>query len=215
MKKKLLCALLAMAFVLSVIVFMPSKSEVEAATTTISFDAIDVNDCLYAGPLNQSTSKRIKCQGYWVKQNGQWKLYCTKTSKKIGTRLAYKQYVKDMYIYTGGNWYYIKDDGYMYTCGPHTRSLNNKTYGLFFNTNGKLAINAWGSIHSLKNGKSTLVWYRTNNKGELITGWKQISGKWYYFNTSFDYYGEMLYSTSILYKGKRYYFNKDGACTNP
>ncbi|POP34614.1 hypothetical protein C3B58_01930 [Lactonifactor longoviformis] len=49
--------------------------------------------------------------------------------------------------------------------------------------------------------------------GSMKSGWQKLSGKWYYFGAADD--GSMKSSTSINIGGKRYYFNKNGVCTNP
>ena len=68
-------------------------------------------------------------------------------------------------------------------------------------------------------------------KRAMQTGWQQISGKWYYFNSSgvmqtgwlhynskwyyFDSDGAMLANTSRTIGSKEYHFDSSGVCTNP
>lgn len=55
------------------------------------------------------------------------------------------------------------------------------------------------------------VWYYLTGSGDMVTGWKQLSGSWYYFDAS----GAMLADTSRELGGKTYYFSSSGACFNP
>ena len=53
-------------------------------------------------------------------------------------------------------------------------------------------------------------WYYFNAGGDIAKGWKKIGNKWYFFKDS----GAMQ-TTNLTYKGKVYYFNSDGSCKNP
>jgi len=44
----------------------------------------------------------------------------------------------------------------------------------------------------------------------LATGWKKVSDKWYYFQSS-----GVMQTSDLVYKGKTYHFNPDGSCKNP
>jgi len=54
-------------------------------------------------------------------------------------------------------------------------------------------------------------WYYFNSSGVMQKGWLKLSGKWYYFENS----GVMLANTSRTIGGKTYHFNSKGECTNP
>ncbi len=66
-------------------------------------------------------------------------------------------------------------------------------------------------------------YYYFNPDLSMATGWIDVGGKWFYLTTyndavtwGGDYQeGQMLASTYLDYNGKRYYFDKDGVCTNP
>ena len=69
--------------------------------------------------------------------------------------------------------------------------------GWMYKENGKL-VTGWKQI----DGK----WYYFESTGVMQTGWKQVSGKWYYFHTD----GAMRTDWKQI-EGKWYYFHTDGA----
>ena len=46
-----------------------------------------------------------------------------------------------------------------------------------------------------------------NDSAEMVTGWQQIGGKWYYFNTG----GDMVTGWLQAEPGKWYYLYEDGS----
>lgn len=50
-------------------------------------------------------------------------------------------------------------------------------------------------------------WYLFDSKGNKITGWQRWKGKWYFMHPS----GEMAFSQWIQEKGKWYYLHRDGS----
>ena len=48
-------------------------------------------------------------------------------------------------------------------------------------------------------------WYYYNSNGTAATGWKQVSGKWYYFDAA-----GVMQTGWVKYNGKWYYFNSSG-----
>ena len=101
----------------------------------------------------------------WNKQeNGTW------TYTKADGTLAQNEWIRD-----GGNWYYFNG----------TEMLENikwKINGVWyaFNGNGVMASSGWTQCRSYYS-LPDLQWFYANADGSLVTGWKKISGKWYYF----------------------------------
>ena len=110
-----------------------------------------------------------------------------------------------------GKWYYFmssKDDMLMpgmMCCFP-SMEINGVIY--VFSSDGSLVTKTgWVSVKYF----STTYWFYVKKGGIATTGWKKLSGKWYYF----DDYGPMLSNTSRNIGGKVYKFDKDGVCINP
>jgi len=50
-------------------------------------------------------------------------------------------------------------------------------------------------------GEMYETWYYADSKGDLVTGWQFINGKWYYFDKAFRMYAGGVYEIG----GKHYY----------
>ncbi|WP_034442322.1 hypothetical protein [Butyrivibrio sp. AE2032] len=111
----------------------------------------------------------------------------------------------DKWLKDGGTWYYFDYQGIM-VFDDDFYPIGGKVYS--FDKNGK-CLNP--------DGKQTIGWVKKSFSGEdywfyfdknynLYTGWKQISGKWYYFEPDIGY----LYTGIQEIGGKEYFFDKDG-----
>ncbi len=93
----------------------------------------------------------------------------------------------------GGTWYYL--DPYMYTNTHITE--NGNTY--YFRSDGTY-INV--TVNGLYKVSSYSTYYFEN--GSPLSGWKQIGGKWYYFNYT-------MFTDGVYTIGdSQYYFDQDG-----
>lgn len=103
-----------------------------------------------------------------------------------------------------GTWYYFdKSSGEMARYG--VRTIDKKVY--VFTASGSLVTKpGWVKISYSQN---TPTWHYIKNKsGEATTGWKKISGKWYYFDPQYGY----MYNSGGYKIGKHsYLFSKSGA----
>ena len=98
--------------------------------------------------------------------------------------------------YNKKRYYFQKSLGYAYT---GERLIGNDWY--YFNKKGQMQ-KGWI--------KQDGYYYYYGSTGAQVHGWAKIGGKWYWFYSS----GRM-YSNGYRYEGsKKYYFNKDGVCTN-
>lgn len=103
-----------------------------------------------------------------------------------------------------GIWYYFEPGGYyMYSGGMF--NIAGKPY--IFKSSGAM-ITGW--YHNTdKSGYIVYdTWYYADASGALATGWRQVGGKWYYFDPT-DYY--MYANTSEKIGGKIYCFTSSGA----
>ena len=115
----------------------------------------------------------------------------------------------------GGKKYYFDTYyGYMYR-GVH--SIDGQEY--FFNNDGALGTKGWNKVvysetwtDSVGNThtETWTEWYYLETDGGMpITGWKKISGKWYYFDPYYN--GRMVADRPYQVDGTRYYFTASGA----
>ena len=101
-----------------------------------------------------------------------------------------------------GKWFYFNEyDGHMYSHSTYT--INDKKYR--FNDKGHMLGQGGGWIKTENYGYTD--WNYANTDGSLVTGWKQIGGKWYYFE---EWSGSMVADQSYRIDGKYYYFNENG-----
>ena len=105
----------------------------------------------------------------------------------------------------GGKWYYFDT----YNCEMENdewpETINNKGY--FFRSNGVMQGEAGGWIK-----RDDYYWYYANKGGSLVTGWKKINGKWYYFDADGGYY--MYRGGTYKINQKSYTFDDNGVCKN-
>jgi glucan-binding YG repeat protein len=105
----------------------------------------------------------------------------------------------------GGKWYYFDT----YDCEMENdewpRTINNKGY--YFRSNGVMQGESGGWIK-----RDSYYWYYANKGGSLVTGWKKLNGKWYYFDASGAY--NMYRGGTYKINQKSYTFNDNGVCKN-
>lgn len=103
-----------------------------------------------------------------------------------------------------GTWYYFDpDSGYMYTGG---HKIGNTNY-LFSSSGAWISKSSNGWKYISEGNDEGYYYYFENNK--VVTGWKRIGGKWYYFDP--DYGGYMYEDDVREINGAYYAFNKSGA----
>jgi 2',3'-cyclic-nucleotide 2'-phosphodiesterase/3'-nucleotidase/5'-nucleotidase len=77
------------------------------------------------------------------------------------------------WVQNGNDWYYYDSTG---TMAKNTWVRSNG--GQFFmGPDGKMLRNQWISDNDLTHVR----WYYVDDKGECVTGWQEIGGKWYFF----------------------------------
>ncbi|MGV2939614.1 immunoglobulin-like domain-containing protein [Mesobacillus sp. LC4] len=137
----------------------------------------------------------------WLKENGYWFYYDSKTGiKKTGWLLDGSKWyyldasgvMKTVWILSGGKWYYLEASGAMKTGWVKS---GGKWY--FLEKSGAMKT---GWIQS--GGK----WYYLAGSGAMQTGWIKSGGKWYYLETS-----GVMKTGWILLGTKWYYLNSGGA----
>jgi glucan-binding YG repeat protein len=105
----------------------------------------------------------------------------------------------------GGKWYYFDT----YDCEMENdewpRTINNKGY--YFRSNGVMQGESGGWIK-----RDSYYWYYANKGGSLVTGWKKLNGKWYYFDASGAY--NMYRGGTYKINQKSYTFYDNGVCKN-
>ena len=119
----------------------------------------------------------------WYRFGDEWTYYRDNTRVK-------NDWVKD-----GGKWYYMGKYGYMVHTGPHT--VGSKCY-LFESSGVWIDRSGWVSL-TIDGGTE---WYYLQS-GEVLSGWQQIDGAWYYLAP------EMLTDGQTI-SGKKYLFNASG-----
>ena len=106
----------------------------------------------------------------WVKKDGNWYYY-----KADGTLLT------SDWVQSKGKWYYLGADGVMYYDGIW--EIKDKFYG--FDADGAMAVGWYSRKWNSEKWDGTpfvgTSWYYADKDGALVSGWKQIGGKWYYF----------------------------------
>ncbi|WP_034450081.1 hypothetical protein [Butyrivibrio sp. AE2032] len=142
----------------------------------------------------------------WVEDDERWYYYVSDT-----------EYLKDTWKEIDGSWYYFLDDGVMAKDGWYF--IDGKMY--HFDKRGHMEKNKWIEgrkwvDHYDDNGNpvySEPRWRFVGSDGAAYSGWKKMSGSWYYFDeTDTDYvkdYGVMAYGVRYI-GGARYYFGDNG-----
>ena len=124
----------------------------------------------------------------------------------------YEEAKGSKYDYDSNGWFYYAEDGHaedgvvtidgkLYYLSEGRMLCDKKHY-----QDGKLYVfgsDGVGAIYT-QNGWVDDKYYIEN--GETVTGFKEISGKWYYFGKN----GEKAVSTTREVEGKSYYFNSKG-----
>lgn len=159
--------------------------------------------------------------GAWVKNPSGW-VHCTTYLKGEGYVADYGWFLfKNGEPLTGwqlinGKWYYFNTYyGYMYTgaCNVFDDDTNDsKMY--FFDKNGAMVKSSgwFQDFYIDEVNKVTYTQWYYLNKGEALEGWKNINGKWYFFNL--DRNGAMAQGVvTDSNTDKTYYFNEDGSMT--
>lgn len=161
----------------------------------------------------------------WKKINNSWYYFGTSGAMKTGWLSVgdsvNNDYTSDYFWY---DWYYFDSNGKMVT---GWQTIGGKTYYFYpeatefgkdmgvmatylqridgkwycFGTYGEMARNGW--YKNLLNEYSDPEWVYANSNGELVTGWKTIKGKRYYFTPIMSTYQEYI-------DGKVHYFSEDG-----
>jgi len=145
-------------------------------------------------------------------------------SNGVKTSAKYWYYVtKDKVVQTGiktikGKKYYFNDNGVMQT-NAYYKTKKGQIY-IFGKDGARITKKGWNKItikYTVKHNiddtylLSSTGWFYIKKDGTATTGWKKISGKWYYFETNT---GVMCVSMSYEIDGVIYLFNKDGVCVN-
>lgn len=134
-------------------------------------------------------------QDGWQKEEGSWYYY------EDGVA------IKNQWSKIGGKWYYFMDDGRM----ASNTIVPDKEIKHFYIVDKSGAMVTKAGWYSIKEEGST-IWFYVKKGGELTTGWKKISGKWYYFA---DVFGIMISGKfvpdGISLNDKLYFFNDDGS----
>ena len=110
------------------------------------------------------------------------------------------------WIIDGNKKYYVDKNCKMVDCynHPYGCEVDRKTY--YFGSDGSLQIYKWYKMES----DDVTLWLYTNGQGQASTGWKKISGKWYYFDKEYGFMYDANFS-GITIDGKKYFFDKSGA----
>ncbi|AQS11898.1 toxin A [Clostridium saccharobutylicum] len=104
--------------------------------------------------------------------------------------------VKNQWVQTKGEWYYLNNVGYR-ASGWKVDTDAGKTYYLSPVT-GKL-MTGWMNLDN--------NWYYMGGNGVMHKGWLYLNGKWYYFAPN----GQMVVNQSMYIDGKMYKFAVDGS----
>lgn len=104
--------------------------------------------------------------------------------------------VKDQWVQTKGDWYYLNSSGYI-ASGWKIDTGTGKSYYLDPST-GKLKT-GWINLNN--------TWYYMGTNGVMHKGWLYLNGKWYYFAPN----GQMVVNQSMYIDGKMYKFAVDGS----
>lgn len=102
-----------------------------------------------------------------------------------------------------GVWYYFSPSAFfMYADG--WEEIDGSTY--YFYPNGAMAT-GWIKEEQKSDGFTWVTWFYANSSGELLSGWQNIGGVWYYF----DDYAFYMYIGAHEIGGKFYVFQSNGA----
>ena len=136
--------------------------------------------------------------------------------------------VKNDWRQLDGNWYYFNYEGAMVNGikSEKTKDGNVRTYAI--SKDGTLSTGGWTEIYD--GG-----WAYADQNGEVLTGWQQIDGNWYYFDDGWifnkteykadanwsqsSWKGEMVTGAARIWNSDwtdkhTYFFNEDGTWDN-
>ena len=127
------------------------------------------------------------------------------------------------WIKDGGKWYYLDLNGLMVS----NRAVKDGTKVYLLGKDGALVTKkGWVSIKitfvlppdasqdmtEVIPAHTNEYWYYLKSGGVCTTGWKKISGKWYYFSTdSAVMVSSISFPDGCMIGTKMYFFNKDGS----
>ena len=159
--------------------------------------------------------------GAWVSQEG-WQSF------------LYSEYYSDYYGVPKKVWVYVNSNGRLATGWRQVGSSqyyfeeetgfmwNGRTYyiddgyRLFSASGAYLSTAGWQSLPYTVNNTTYKEWYYINPDGTVVTGWKTIGGKDYYFESG---YGSEGYNIGRMYSdgwhwidGEEEFFDPSGAC---
>lgn len=172
---------------------------------------------------------------WWQKIDGYWYFFndgvaCSNTDYCINNGDTYYRYcfnskaqmITNSWYYDKAynKWFYARSDGRCIS--GDWGKIDNKWY--YFTDYGNMVYDCWRKVAG--------CWYHFDSNGVMQTGWLKDKGKWYYLSSSgkmvvsnwvkynnnwyyFDENGVMIANKGEYIKGKIYYFNSSGACTNP
>ena len=158
--------------------------------------------------------KSVEEKSGWVEEDGKW-YYYDLGSKRMNNEYYLsdgsewywyrfdengRRLTSEWYTDSDGSEYYYDEEGKQVSSGVIT--INDKKY--CFNDNGYLVKN--GTYMKYGGTNTRTVYYRTNENGEVRTGWYTDSdGSKYYYNEN----GESV-TGIVTVEGKKYYFNYEG-----
>lgn len=142
----------------------------------------------------------------WVKVDSKWYLFNGSGAMLTGWQKRGAWYyltssgaMKTGWLSNGGKWYWLnRDSGAMQT--GWIKDDNGKWW--FADGSGALASARWvqGAGGS---------WYRVDGDGAMATGWRQVSGQWYWMDSAQD--GKMAANKLVNDNGTYYWCNSSGA----
>ena len=130
--------------------------------------------------------------------------------QKVGAHYYYfdaSGNMKEGWVKDNGKWYYLYPEMAANTV-IYPEEEGGKMY--FVNANGVMVTGGWAKETYTYNSAKYVTWYYADTSGALISGWKKINNKWYYFDDEFCF----MYSDGWHQIGNTYYeFNMDGSWT--
>ncbi len=138
-----------------------------------------------------------------------WHIACVGDDDK--TYYIYQYFGSDGLSYSGWKkiskkWYYFEGGHPAGNVPFGVREIDGKNY--VFTTSGVLASAGWVKS-PFKDDNGNFIYYYANSSGVASLGWKQIGGKWYYFDKTGEV-GARLTGKQVI-DGKIYIFGDDGA----
>ncbi|SCW35275.1 Glucan-binding domain-containing protein (YG repeat) [Ruminococcaceae bacterium YRB3002] len=139
------------------------------------------------------------------------------TGWKLDDSGNYRYYVNDV-MQTGWiqskqtkKWYYCdpNNDGIMITDNYYSEGSESNWKLYYFDKTGAMVTNCWKIVDSGSYaGKTINLYTYFGSSGACVTGWKKISGKWYYFHPEEPI---ALFGGPFEIKGTTYVFGDDCA----